>query len=586
MDRRRFLAAAGVAGLSGAAGWSAMADGAWRPIARPNARLAQRADLILRNGIIHTLDARFRTAAAIAIESDRIVAVGGEDDVRPLADQRTEVIDLRGRTVIPGINDSHLHLGYWGLSRPPFSIDVGYPAVKSIAEVAQAVAKAVAARKPGEWITGRGWDQPYFAEGRAPTRADLDRVSPENPVILNEFSGHAVWVNGKALAMAGITRDTDPPQGGVIVKDSTGEPTGVLFEGAAGMVRRIVPPPSPADRDEAIGIAIDWMLAAGITSCTEPGIDRTTLELLTARARSNRLGVRITALIGGGNSTATVRPAIETARAAAADRSWDHRRLRVTGIKLFADGIPTNNKTAWLHQPYLGGGSGSLVTKGDSDEERVRELHQMIGLIHEAGLQVGTHATGDRAIDAVVDGYAAAIDASPPRDSRHYLIHADLSMPATLRRMARYRIGANFNASIKHLIADGQVASIGPERARYEWPYRTAIEAGVNVATGSDAPVTDGDWRQGLATCLLRKGKQSGVVSGPEERIGLDQALATYTRAGAWQDFAEDWKGTLEVGRVADLVVLDGPLATLSPEAYPSLGVTITVVGGKVVFGA
>jgi predicted amidohydrolase YtcJ len=254
----------------------------------------------------------------------------------------------------------------------------------------------------------------------------------------------------------------------------------------------------------------------------------------------------------------------------------------VAGAKFYADGIPTNNRTAWLYQPYVDGGNGSLVIEGATDAERVRELHRMIRAVHEAGLQIGTHATGDRAIDAVVDGYLAAMAAAPRRDPRHYLIHADLVSPGTLARMARHGIGANFNASIKHLIADGQRASIGPVRAGYEWPYRTALDAGVRVATGSDAPVTDGDWRQGLSTCLLRKGKQSGTVSGPEQRITLTEALRTYTTTGAWQDFAEGWKGSLQPGWAADLIVLDGPLATMQPADYPGIKVTLTLVGGRI----
>jgi predicted amidohydrolase YtcJ len=157
-------------------------------------------------------------------------------------------------------------------------------------------------------------------------------------------------------------------------------------------------------------------------------------------------------------------------------------------------------------------------------------------------------------------------------------------LPATLATMAKHGLGANFNSSIKHLIADGQVGSIGPARASYEWPFRTALDAGVHVSNGSDAPVTDGDWRQGLATCITRKGKQSGSVSGPEQRITFPEALRTFTTGGAWQDRAESWKGTLRPGRAADLCVVDGPIGTMAPDDYLKLAVTLTVVGGKVAF--
>lgn len=542
-------------------------------------RLPAAADLVLVNGLVHTLDPRHRRVAALAVGGGRIMAAGSTAAIRKLAGTATRVIDLAGQSVIPGINDAHFHAAYWGLSQPPFSVDVGYPAVKSIADAVAAVGRAVAAKRPGEWIQGRGWDMPYFAEGRAPTRQDLDRVAPDNPVILTEFSGHAVWVNSKALALAGITRETVPPQGGVVVKDADGEPTGVLFEGAAGLVRRKVPPATPAEQRAGYDLSMKWMLAQGITSYTEPGTDPASIAMMAERVASGALGPRITVLMQGGRSAAAVRNTIAgAARLPQTDAAW----LRVAGVKLYADGIPTNNKTAWMYEPYVGGGTGKLVVDGDTDEARSAELQAMVTACHEAGWQIGTHVTGDRGIDAVVAALTAAMAATPRPDPRHYLIHSDLVPRATLAAMAKHGIGANFNASIKHLIADGQVGSIGPERAAYEWPFRTALDAGVHLSNGSDAPVTDGSWRQGLATCVDRKGKQSGTVSGPDQRISFEEALRTFTTGGAWQDRAESWKGTLAPGMAADLCVLDGDIAAMEPAGYPSLKVTLTMVGGRV----
>jgi predicted amidohydrolase YtcJ len=483
--------------------------------------------------------------------------------------------------VLPGANDSHLHALLWGFSRPPFTLEVSYPAVRSIADVVGRVREAAAARPPGRWIQGSGWDQRYFSEGRAPTRHDLDRAAPQHPVLLNEFSFHAVWANSRALELAGVTRETVPPPGGVIVKDAEGEPTGVLFEAAAGLVRRAVPPYSAAERGRALDGATALMASNGITSFTEPGIDAETLALYAERAGAGRLTARLTALLRGGSTAAALRATLGAFRPPpGADPRW----VRVAGIKLLADGIPTNNKTAWLHQPYQDGGNGVLLVGEGGDDQRVAELEAMVALAHEAGWQIGTHATGDRAIDAVVEAYARALAGRPDPDRRHYLIHADLVSPGTLRRMAALGIGANFNAAIKYLIADGQVGSIGPVRAAYEWPYRTALDAGVIVATGSDAPVTDGNWRQGLATCVARKGKQSGAVSGPDQRINLDQAIWSHTAAGAWQDHAERWKGTLTPGMAADLVVLDGAIDRVDPDGIGGMTVDQTVVNGAVVF--
>ncbi len=566
VPRREFLLAA-----AGAAAFQ------WPRLGWP----AAPADLIFYDGDVHLVDRAFRRVEAIAIGGGRVLGAGTTAEIRRLGGPGTESVNLRGRTLLPGSNDSHLHALMWGFSQPPFNVDVSYPAVKSIADIVEAVRKAAAARQPGEWIQGRGWDQPYFAEGRAPTRQDLDQAAPNNPVVLTEFSGHAVWANSKALAAAGITRETVPPPAGVIVKDAAGEPTGVFFEGAAGLVRRVIPPYSAAERLRGFENATALMASNGITSFTEPGIDGQVLALYAEMAAAGRLKARLTALLAVGRSTANVRAALGTFKAPiGADPRW----VRVAGVKLHADGIPTGNKTAWLHEPYQGGGNGVLVSGEGSDEQRVAEMEAMVRLAHDAGWQIGAHATGDRAIDTIIGAYDKALAATPDRNRRHYLIHADMVLPATLRRMAALGIGANFNSTIKYLIADGQMASIGPTRAPYEWPYRTALDAGVQVATGSDAPVTDGNWRQGISTCVVRKGKQTGTVSGPEERISLNQAIWSHTAAGAWQDHAETWKGTLETGKAADLCVLDGGITRVDPDQIGSMKVDLTVVDGKVIY--
>ncbi|MFN0177846.1 MAG: amidohydrolase [Gemmatimonadales bacterium] len=538
-------------------------------------------DLILYDGDVHLVDRSFRRVEALAVRGGRVVAAGATAEVRRLAGPRTESVNLRGRTVLPGANDSHLHALLWGYGQPPFTVDVSYPTVRSIADVVGLVAQAAASRGAGQWIRGNGWDQRYFAEGRAPTRQDLDRVAPDHPVALNEFSFHAVWANSKALALAGITRDTVPPTGGVIVKDAAGEPTGVLLEDATSLIYRAIPPYSAAERRQGFDNATRLMASNGITSFTEPLLDGETIAFFAEMAAAGALKARLTALLGVGDTVAELKATLGAFRMPV---GLDPRWVRVAGVKIVADGIPTNNKTAWLHQPYQGGGNGELLVGEGGPEQRVAELEGMILAAHEAGWQIGTHATGDKTIDVTVDAYAKATAKAPDRNRRHYLIHADLVSPATLLRMARLGIGANFNSTIKYLIADGQVASLGPERASFEWPYRTAIDAGVIVATGSDAPVTDGNWRQGLATCVTRKGKQSGTVSGSAERISLDRAIWSHTAAGAWQDRAESWKGTLERGMAADLVVLDGGIGRVEPDAIGAMKVDLTVVDGRVVF--
>ena len=567
-SRRRFLTAAG--GLTIPA-WAAPG---------PAGRTAE---VVFVNGEVHTAGMSNPRTSAVAVANGRILATGSTRRIERLIGPQTRRVDLAGRTLLPGINDSHIHLLGWGLSQPPFSLDLTYPKVRSIADCAAAVKQACRSAKPGDWIVGRGWDTPYLSEGRPPAAADLDAVCPDLPVVLTEFSGHAVWANSKAMALAGIDRNTVPPAGGVIVRDERGEPTGLLYEGAAWIVRESIPPTPPEQQTAALRAAMTRLLERGVTSATEPGLDAPELNLLSALSREAGNKVRMTGLIRAGTSAAELRDALDALPdLTPADPAW----MQVAGVKIMGDGIPTANETAWLHEPYVSGGNGSLLIDGDTDADRVAELREMIHLIHAAGYQIGTHVTGDRSIDTVVDAYVREQRAAPRVNARHYLIHADLVSPDTLSQMAAMRIGANFNPEIKFLLADSQVQSIGPARAAYEWPFRTALETGVVVASSSDAPVTEGNWLQGIATCVERRGKQSGKVSGPDQRIDLDQAIRTYTIAGAWQDHAEAFKGSLEPGKAADLCVLDERLSETPPSDYAAASVIMTMVDGRVAHDA
>ncbi|MFJ9930628.1 hypothetical protein SAMN04490357_2015 [Streptomyces misionensis] len=566
------------------------------------------ADLVFVGGRVVTVDAEFSVAEALAVSDGLISAVGDREEVAALIGPRTRVVELRGATLLPGINDSHLHGCAFGMATPPVSVDVGHPAVSSLADVAAAVREAVRRTPDGQWITGHGWDTGYLAEcladpARLPSRRDIDAASPDHPVVLYSFSGHATWVNSRALELIGIDRHTVAPPGGAIVTDAAGEPTGLLHEGAQDLVQRALPPLSRQERTQAVRSALAALARLGVTSYTEPGLGpggegimrgalgTQTLEVYRRLLADGELTARVGVLL---LPTGMASTAEEFARAVdglggpggiAEPGGADPRRLAILGVKVFADGI-VPNKTAWMHEPYNGGGCGSLCVGGADDAERAAGIDAMIRHAHAAGHQIGVHVTGDRAIDTVADAFAAALAAHPRPDARHYVIHGDFLTPHSMKVLAAHGLGVNMNPTIKWTVADMEEEFVGADRAAYAWPYRDALDAGVRVASGSDAPVTHPDWRQGVSTMMLRESKAAGRVSGPGQRITLAEALRTYTIDAAWQDFADDWKGSLEPGKVADLCVLDGDLLAADPHDIPGMPVVLTVLDGRIVHDA
>ena len=552
-------------------------------------------DLVLRSGQIVTACGD-KVVEAMAVRGSRVRAIGDDDDVSFLVRPRTEVVDLDGRTVVPGINDSHMHIGYFGAVRPPLAVDVGFPAVRSIADVINAVGSA---RPVNGWVKGNGWDVGYLDDahpGRLPNRDDLDAASPDVPVVLRDFSGHQLWVNSKALELAGIHEDTSDPTDGVIVRDEDGRPTGLLREAAGALIDRLVPPLTDIELDQALDTVRELVHAEGITSVTDAALGpggnafeggaagERFLRRLAERAGPEDFALRTTVLLAFSPPTTSSLSDVIKHLGSFVPPPERPGWFRVAGIKFFADGVPPN-ETAWLAQQYAGGGCGCLTITGETDEERLADLEAMIELAHRAGYQIGVHVTGDRAIDATVHSLVRVQNRNPRPDPRHYVIHADLASPEALSLLAVHGFGASMQPAIKWTIADLMRKMLGRERADYQWPMRSALDAGVRVTSSSDAPITFPNWRQGVETAVLRESKATGEVHGPEERITVMEAIRTYTVDGAWQDRAEGWKGSLVPGMVADYCVLDGRLLGTDAHQIAETPVAATVVDGQLVFG-
>ncbi|MFF3494785.1 amidohydrolase [Streptomyces sp. NPDC002795] len=542
------------------------------------------ADLLFTGGEVVTADGHFTVAEALAVRDGHIAAVGSADRLRDLIGPRTEVVDLAGRTLLPGINDAHCHAAAHGGSRPPFCLDLGPATTTDLGALLDTVRAAAAETPRGRWIRGAGWD-PVSLGGRTPDRSLLDTVAPDRPVALQDFSGHRLCANSAALRAAGL--------------DPAAYPDGMLHEGAQGLIQERIPEPTPDQARQAVRAAVADLNARGITSFTEPGLGPggahdfggflgpSVLGAYADLAARSELTARVSALLLfspiGSGSAARITDGLARVRV---PETADPRRLRVLGVKIFADGVPAHG-TAWMNQGYAdGSGHGGLCLHGDSTAEQAAELAAMVRTVHAAGLQAGIHVTGDRAIDAAVEALAAALRELPREEARHYLIHCNFPSASALRTMADLGIGASMNPGLRWLASDMITKILDADHAERAFPLRSALAAGVRTTTGSDAPCVAPDWLRGLSSAMLRDTRSGPSPVGPAERVTLTQAVRSCTATAAWQDHAEDWKGTLEPGKVADLCLLGGSLLRTDPAELPFLPVDLTVVEGEVVHAA
>lgn len=568
--------------------------------------MAQRlADLVIMNGKIITVDKHFSIKQAVAVKDGRIVAVGKDKEVKGFVGKGTKVLDIQGKLILPGINDSHMHGVFLGGTMPPLALDLRYPTVKSIRDISEVVRKKVESTGRGEWIKGFGWDPGYLEEckgnlGRFPTRWDIDPVSPNNPAFFIDFSGHTLLVNSEAIRLAGITKDTPNPSGGEIERDpNTGEVTGIFKElSAQALVSKAVPLYTKGQKREAILSAIKCLNAEGITSYTDaalgPGgnnyaggvMGADCIDVYRELYEEGKLTARVTIMMLFGEYGALRFEDLKRGLASSKlPEGWKNEWLRIPGVKIFADGIPPT-KTAWMYEEYADGGHGSLCVPGKTDEEKCNELVNMIVYSHKRGVQIAVHVTGERAVDATIDGFVKAMQEKPGEDLRHYIVHGDFISGQTAKRMAEYNIGVNVQPGIKWTISDYMDNVIGEDRSAREWPLRMLTKTGVHVTASSDTPVTYPNWRQGVQSAILREAKGSGKVSGPEERVTIEEAIRMYTINGAWQDHMENSKGSIEVGKLADFCVLAEDILTIDPKKIKDIPVLMTITGGKIVYDA
>ncbi len=445
--------------------------------------LAQPADMVLRGGRVITVDKDWHIAQAVAIKDGRFVAVGDDAAIASRIGPNTQVIELAGKTVVPGLIDTHLHQLFAALNGPAVQL-LG---AKSISEVQTAIGERVAHTEPGKWvIASSGWHESILDEGRMPTRQELDKVSPNNPVFIPR-GGHVVTVNSKALELAGITKDTANPEGGVIVRDeATGEATGVLLETAAGLVRKVLPPP-PANMAELLKIAMHDLNSYGLVGVVEPGIDERQIALYRAVHDAGDMTVRTDVLY-----RAIRKSEVEKGIAAIKAQKNDDM-LRFVGIKYPLDGGVEGGRMTWPYQLVKGEQTdanyrGVLLLPPGGEDEYVEGLK----LIAEAGLQAQTHAVGNETIDVIVRSYGRVNAEKPIRDLRWTIMHLFHPSDEALKKMAEIGIMATMQDH-PVLLGHNQRRWWGDEHAAYAIPIRKTIDAGILVGGGTDGPVVPVD---------------------------------------------------------------------------------------------
>jgi predicted amidohydrolase YtcJ len=531
------------------------------------------ADLLLRNGHIITMAGGNPVVTAMAVRDGRILAVGDNGALAGCASSRTQSLDLRGRTVLPGLIDVHTHAMEWVKTILSGEIAAGYPAVHSIAEIAQAVARRAATLPKGQWIVGSGWDDSKLAERRYITRQDLDAVSPDHPVYLKHVSGHLSVANSAALKIANITRDTRDPQGGVIEHDASGEPTGILKDTAVGLVTKLLPKEPPDINVRAAQLVSEKAAEVGLTTIHDIFITSDEMRGYQEARRRGWLKIRVQM----SPRIASIADAEKLAQMGVHTGFGDDV-LKFGAAKMFADG-GMGARTVAIYPPGVIGEPNNLgVLRWTPADMQKAHL-----LAAAAGWQLETHAIGDRAIDEVLDSYAAVIKQLGLKDARFRIVHAGISTPAVQQRMRELNVVIDGNPPFVYWIGSW-FQKYGPERVRWSYPAKSYLENGIIEAAGSDVAVTPISPWWGIWAAVVRRDLQSGQIIAPEERISVEQALTLYTRNGAYAGFEEGLKGALEPGKFADFIVVDRNVLTIPADELKDVKVLQTFVGGRSVY--
>ena len=543
----------------------------------PSQTTIKPADLVFKNGNIYTVHDSQPKAEAVAIKGNRIIFVGSNREAQKYVGGTTRILDLKGRTVVPGMTDSHQHLAGVGFREMTLNLE----GTTSLGDFLAKVKNRVDRARPGEWVTGRGWIETFWSPPAFPTRAQLDEIAPNNPVILTRADGHASVVNSAALKIASVDRNTPNPFGGEISKSPDDEPNGMLLDAAQGLVRRHIPATTPQDAERAVILGVKRNIELGWTQIQDAGGSYAEAGLFRKLYGEGKIKLRIYKAVHGPGSSAA-----QLLAAGPIIGAFDHRFTFRT-IKVVSDGA-LGSRGAALLEPYADAPntSGFLTVKQE-------ELAPMLALALEKGIQVETHAIGDRANRFTLDQYEKAFNDVPPgqrkvAQPRWRVEHSQIVNPADIPRFAKLGVIPSMQPS--HAIGDLHFAPsrVGIARLKGAYAWQSFIKSGAIIPGGSDAPVERGEPMIEFYAAVARKDMKgfSGDGWHPEEAVTREQGLKMFTIWPAYAAFEEALRGSIEIGKLADFTILSADIMKIPVTEILKTRCVMTVIGGEIVYEA
>ena len=536
-----------------------------------------KADLLLINGKIVTVDPEFNILEAVAVRDGRVLTGGTTSEMKAWKGTRTEMIDLAGKMVLPGLIDSHLHMVGTGIALS--QINCRTPPIISISDLVDAVRENASDVKSGEWILGRGWDQAKLSDHRDPNRWDLDESSSDNPVWLTRTCGHISVVNSRALEIAGVSKDTPQPMGGHIVKDENDEPIGILQEGPAmDLVRQHIPPQDLEGTAKAIKRASNAFSEVGITGVIEAGIEPLDMRAYQKVATEGELTVRVNMMLRGRIAGELAEESESRIMDFPITTGYGDDLLRFLGLKLLIDG-GVGGRTALLREAYEDDPENiGILTMTEEDLQRRVDAGNL------AGMMVGVHCAGGKAMDIVLNAFEETNKLKPIKGRRFAIIHAYQPTEQNFETCRRLGITIASQPSFLYYLGESYYENVGHERSKWLKPHRTWIDNDIIVASGTDSPVTPYPPFPSLWASIARRTEVNNVQMGTEQCITREEAIRLYTIKGAYHTFEEATKGSIEPGKLADMIIVDRDILTCPLDDIKETKVLRTILGGRTVY--